>query len=56
MKHILSDEKKWTPCACVCDVSADETPSELLSVAKEVRTESHFEGTVHPNLSGNAQL
>ncbi|XP_037611750.1 5-hydroxytryptamine receptor 3A-like [Sebastes umbrosus] len=27
--------KKWTPCACVCDVSADEPPSELLSVAKE---------------------
>ncbi|XP_028424343.1 5-hydroxytryptamine receptor 3A-like [Perca flavescens] len=27
--------KKWTHCACVCDVSADEPPSELLSVARE---------------------
>ncbi|XP_033466547.2 5-hydroxytryptamine receptor 3A-like [Epinephelus lanceolatus] len=27
--------KKWNHCACVCDVSADEPPSELLSVAKE---------------------
>nr|XP_033468012.1 5-hydroxytryptamine receptor 3A-like [Epinephelus lanceolatus] len=27
--------KKWTHCACVCDVSADEPPSELLSVTKE---------------------
>ncbi|XP_042363255.1 5-hydroxytryptamine receptor 3A-like [Plectropomus leopardus] len=27
--------KKWTDCACVCDVSTDEPPSELLSVAKE---------------------
>ncbi|KAI4790919.1 hypothetical protein KUCAC02_034315 [Chaenocephalus aceratus] len=26
--------KKWTHCACVCNVS-DEPPSELLSVAKE---------------------
>ncbi|XP_070783550.1 5-hydroxytryptamine receptor 3A-like [Enoplosus armatus] len=30
------DEKKWTHCACVCDVPAGENPSELLSVAKEV--------------------
>ncbi|XP_034080271.1 5-hydroxytryptamine receptor 3A-like [Gymnodraco acuticeps] len=28
------DVKKWTHCACVCNVS-DEPPSELLSVAKE---------------------
>ncbi|KAI9519552.1 hypothetical protein NQZ68_027733 [Dissostichus eleginoides] len=28
------DGKKWTHCACVCNVS-DEPPSELLSVAKE---------------------
>ncbi|XP_033955038.1 5-hydroxytryptamine receptor 3A-like [Pseudochaenichthys georgianus] len=28
------DVKKWTHCACVCNVS-DESPSELLSVAKE---------------------
>ncbi|XP_033970256.1 5-hydroxytryptamine receptor 3A-like isoform X3 [Trematomus bernacchii] len=28
------DVKKWTRCACVCNVS-DEPPSELLSVAKE---------------------
>ncbi|XP_028424342.1 5-hydroxytryptamine receptor 3A-like [Perca flavescens] len=27
--------KKWTHCAFVCDVSADEPPSELLSVARE---------------------
>ncbi|XP_031171639.1 5-hydroxytryptamine receptor 3A-like [Sander lucioperca] len=27
--------KKWTHCACVCDVSADEPPSELLSLARE---------------------
>ncbi|XP_049916744.1 5-hydroxytryptamine receptor 3A-like [Epinephelus moara] len=27
--------KKWMHCACVCDVSADESPSELLSVTKE---------------------
>ncbi|XP_033974922.1 5-hydroxytryptamine receptor 3A-like [Trematomus bernacchii] len=30
------DVKKWTHCACLCNVS-DEPPSELLSVAKEVR-------------------
>ncbi|KAK1882614.1 5-hydroxytryptamine receptor 3A [Dissostichus eleginoides] len=28
------DVKKWTHCACVCNVS-DEPPSDLLSVAKE---------------------
>ncbi|XP_032359089.1 5-hydroxytryptamine receptor 3A [Etheostoma spectabile] len=27
--------KKWTHCACVCDVSAEEPPSELLSMARE---------------------
>ncbi|KAF1373666.1 hypothetical protein PFLUV_G00241320 [Perca fluviatilis] len=30
-----AEMKKWTHCACVCDVSADEPPSELLSVARE---------------------
>ncbi|KAF3853331.1 hypothetical protein F7725_014019 [Dissostichus mawsoni] len=30
--------KKWTHCACVCNVS-DEPPSELLSVAKEKPTD-----------------
>ncbi|XP_038592501.1 5-hydroxytryptamine receptor 3A-like [Micropterus salmoides] len=29
--------KKWTHCVSVCDVSTGETPSGLLSVAKEVR-------------------
>ena len=36
VNNFLSDVKKWTRCACVCNVS-DEPPSELLSVAKEVR-------------------
>ncbi|XP_044035404.1 5-hydroxytryptamine receptor 3A-like [Siniperca chuatsi] len=39
------DEKKWTHCVSVCDGSADETPSELLSSAIEGSssklTESH---------------
>uniref|UniRef100_UPI003AACEBFB 5-hydroxytryptamine receptor 3A-like n=1 Tax=Centroberyx gerrardi TaxID=166262 RepID=UPI003AACEBFB len=26
---------KWTRCSCLCDVSGGDTPSELLSVAKE---------------------
>ncbi|KAF1373665.1 hypothetical protein PFLUV_G00241310 [Perca fluviatilis] len=30
-----AEMKKWTHCACVCDVSADEPPSELLSLARE---------------------
>ncbi|KAA8581358.1 hypothetical protein FQN60_002939 [Etheostoma spectabile] len=35
--------KKWTHCACVCDVSAEEPPSELLSMARE-STESLLQG------------
>ncbi|XP_033974850.1 5-hydroxytryptamine receptor 3A-like [Trematomus bernacchii] len=36
VNNFLSDVKKWTHCACVCNVS-DEPPSELLSVGQEVR-------------------
>ncbi|XP_034715363.1 5-hydroxytryptamine receptor 3A-like [Etheostoma cragini] len=33
--HNHDGEKKWTHCSCACDVSAEEPPSELLSVARE---------------------
>ncbi|XP_033963039.1 5-hydroxytryptamine receptor 3A-like [Pseudochaenichthys georgianus] len=40
--NFLSDVKKWTHCACVCNVS-DEPPSELLSVAKEDKRSQQME-------------
>lgn len=39
---VLSEEHKWTECACIYDVSTSETPCELLPVAKEVRTGLHL--------------
>ncbi|XP_038551093.1 5-hydroxytryptamine receptor 3A-like [Micropterus salmoides] len=35
---------KWTHCACISDVSTDETPSELLPVAKESNSPKSTEG------------
>lgn len=39
---MLSDVRKRTKSVCIYDVSAGETPSELLPVAKEVRNGLHF--------------
>ncbi|XP_033466937.1 5-hydroxytryptamine receptor 3C-like isoform X2 [Epinephelus lanceolatus] len=43
--------KKWNHCACVCDVSADEPPSELLSVAKEGSSSQLMECSVLKKVS-----
>ncbi|XP_049420326.1 5-hydroxytryptamine receptor 3C-like [Epinephelus fuscoguttatus] len=43
--------KKWNHCACVCDVSADEPPSELLSVAKEGSSSQLMECSVLEKVS-----
>ncbi|XP_071318849.1 5-hydroxytryptamine receptor 3A-like isoform X2 [Trachinotus anak] len=37
--HSHEEKKKWNQCLCVCDVSADETPTELLKVSSSELTE-----------------
>ncbi|XP_038592497.1 5-hydroxytryptamine receptor 3A-like [Micropterus salmoides] len=44
----LRGEKKLTHCVSVCDVSAGETPSELLSVAKESSSSKLMEDSHDP--------
>lgn len=34
--NVVSEWDKWTQCACACDVSAVETPSELMPEAKSM--------------------
>ncbi|XP_071400721.1 5-hydroxytryptamine receptor 3A-like [Centroberyx affinis] len=46
---------KWTRCSCLCDVSGGDTPSELLSVAKE-GSSSKLTGESHGSESLSEEL
>ncbi|XP_029312563.1 5-hydroxytryptamine receptor 3A-like [Cottoperca gobio] len=43
--------KKWTHCSCVCDVSADEPPSDLLSVKEDKSSQLTEESNALEKLS-----